>query len=301
MITLDKIRIKMPLSFLGANPKRCEIKAPFYLKITYIENYAYITFTSKILLEDYPSMINKDNIDICLERVKEIAQIDLDIECILNEGEVVSCDFTKDICINDIDGINNDFSRIKNIIQLTIPNNQLYSCSLYRNGSFYVNKSVNTKKLRYRITFYNKEKEIRLKRNREFLSMLDNREDVLSYFDNKLRVEANAFTSTQIKRWLRIEQTSIHDVLNSEENPLRNSIQEVFLPINISETKISQRAQDRLSLLKGLNWNMCAVEANVREHESQNWKRALEPYRELCALYSPYFNDIRHLDISEWV
>lgn len=205
-----------------------------------------------------------------MEKVNEISHINIDIDRVLSEGVVTACDFAKDISINEMEGLNGNLHNLKRVIPLCNKNNQQYPCSAFRNGSITINKAVNTRKSRYRLTIYDKALEIRMKRNQEFRNNLINEQVLLDNFEHKVRFELNAYSSVQIQRWLNINDTLIPTVLESEANPIKNALNEVFNPVNISEERVFQRDQDRIALLKGYDWDMVAVEANVREHDPRN-------------------------------
>ena len=50
------------------------IQSPFslYIEIDYIENEVVLEFTGKILKDDYPDLIHKDNIRTCLNNINDL-------------------------------------------------------------------------------------------------------------------------------------------------------------------------------------------------------------------------------------
>lgn len=112
-----------------------------------------------------------------------------------------------------------------------------------------------------------------------------------------MRFELTAYTSEHIKRWLEIDNNSIMTILESEGNPLQKAISEDFTPINYSEERITLSQQNKLALLKGLEWDLVRVESNVREHAGHNWNQRMQDYRDLYLRFYPDINSIRQIDI----
>lgn len=305
MVTLDKIKIKAPIDCIEEDGKRSfKLTHPYLVKIgssTKFRNWIFITFTSKILLDDYPDFINRDNIRLCLEKVKEISNINFNIDRVMSEGVVTSCDFTVDVPITRLEGLYGDLKKLKTLLPLCNKNNQEYPCSAYKNGSISVQRAVSSDKSKLRITIYDKPYELRRRCNADFRSCLQNEEVFMNHFAGKVRIEINAYTTVQIKRWLNIADTRIHTVVNATENPIKNAIEEVFVPVNVSDMRITQTMQEKISVLKHYNWDMAAVEANVREHEGNNWGRKMPKYRELNLQFNPELNQIRQVNIANWV
>ena len=305
MVTLDKIKIKAPIDCVEEGSKRSfKLTHPYLVEIgtsTKFRNWIFITFTSKILLDDYPQLINTGNIRRCLEKVKDLSHINLNIDRILSEGIVISCDFTKDIPLSDMVGINNDLRKLKTLLPLCNKDNQLFSCSAFRNGSISINKAVTSLRSKFRLTIYDKPYELRSRKNKGFREQLQEEKAMLDYFDGKVRIEINAYSPTQIKRWLHIRDTQIMSVLNATRNPLKEAIEEVFVSINITDIRINQTAQEKIAVLKFCNWDMVALEANIREHEGKNWKKKMPKYRNLFLKFCPQLNDIRQVNIANWV
>jgi hypothetical protein len=76
---------------------------------------------------------------------------------------------------------------------------------------------------------YDKGKELRKKTNADYLAMLSDPDAMLSYFDDKFRVEANINTKEQIRQLFHTKTTELLDVLNSDANPLLTLFDEVFV------------------------------------------------------------------------
>ena len=171
----------------------------------------------------------------------------------MEEGQVTSNDFTKDVELVEMEGINGELKNLKRLIPLCCKNNQLYPCSSFRNGSITINKAVNSPKSRFKLTIYDKFHEIKRSVNDEFRRLLRDEDCLLKYFEGKVRFELTAYTSEHIKRWLEIDNNSIMTILESEGNLLQKGISEVFTPINYSEERITLSKQDKLALLKGLD------------------------------------------------
>lgn len=73
--------------------------------INYQHNELILEFTGKILLDKYPSLINRDNIKDCLSEINKLDICSLDTDAIIQDSEVVKCDVTKDVEFEYIDKI----------------------------------------------------------------------------------------------------------------------------------------------------------------------------------------------------
>ena len=306
MVTLDKIHIEAPISALRGEKRYYDKKKPFLISVKTSPSYCNrvkIAFTAKILLDDYPQFINRETIRRCLEKVCEISSVDLDIDSILEEGKVTKCDFTKDIPIENMIGLNNDPQNFKRLIPLSLKNHQQYSWDAYRNGNIKIQKSVSVDSdgSKLRLTFYTKFNEIIRRGNDEFRTLLNDEQELRNYFYNKVRVEVNAYSSKQIKRWLDIRDNRISSVLNADGNPIKEAIKEVFVPVNITNRQLRLAEQDKIGLLKECDWDMGRIEAIVRERVGNHWTEKMPIYRELNLQFNPELNQIRQVNIADWV
>ena len=237
MVTLDRIKIltdKKHITKMDSNVTttilknnigtalRYSHKKPFniYMNYSLQDNACIIEFSSKVLLERYPELINKNNIHQCLQNFENIGFCKIDIDSIINDSELLTCDITR-----DISGIiHPDRLAMKSCLK----SHNKFRVQKYGNSGYSVDKMVKTSNRKLRIIIYDKGKEFRKKANAEFLSMVNEKEAMLAYFDGKFRVEANVNTKEQVRQLFLTETTNLLDVLNSPANPLLTLFDDVF-------------------------------------------------------------------------
>jgi hypothetical protein len=238
MVTLDRIKIltdkkhiksvdsDVATTILKSNigkAIRYSQKKPFniYLNYSLQDDTCIIEFSSKLLLDRYPELINRNNIHKCFEDLGSIGFCELDIDGIVHHSELLTCDVT-----SDISGIvQPDRLGMKSCLV----NHNKFRVQKYGNNGYTVNKMVKTTNRQLRMIIYDKGKELRKKNNAEYLAMLSDADSLLSYFDGKFRVEANINTKEQIRQLFHTKTTDLLDVLNSDANPLLTLFDEVFV------------------------------------------------------------------------
>lgn len=237
MVTLDKIKIltdkkhiknmdsdvttKILRSNIGTSIRYSQ-KTPFniYMDYSLQDNRCVIEFSSKVLLDRYPELININNIQQCFENINRIGFCEMDVDGIIHQSELLTCDMTIDI------------SGIVQPDQLSLKsclvNLNKFRVQKYGNSGYTINKMVKTRNRQLRIIIYDKGKELRKKTNGEFLGLLIDADSMLTYFDGKFRVEANINTKEQIRQLFQTKTTDLLDVLKSEANPLLTIFDEFF-------------------------------------------------------------------------
>ena len=203
--------------------RRYTMMSPYYLYVEadYRERELVLEFTGKILKDDYPDLINKDNIHICLKNINDLGLCTLNIDGILQDGEVVKADICQDvICL--------DCKALTDSIRASITNYKKY---LVRNVSdnIIIEKNVQTNSYKRRLTIYDKEKELHKANNRNYLSSLSYPEVLLDYFKNRLRFELNLKCKEQLRQSLKISDTNINSVLNCTATPIFDFLDNVLV------------------------------------------------------------------------
>ncbi len=238
MVTLDRIKIltdKKHITKMDSNVTttilknnigtaiRYSHKKPFniYMNYSLQDNSCIIEFSSKVLLERYPELINKNNIHHCLQNLEKIGFCRIDIDGIINDSELLTCDITK-----DISGI---IQPDRLAMKSCLINHNKFRVQKYGNSGYTVDKMVKTSNRKLRIIIYDKGKELQKQTNAEFLGMLKDTDNLLAYYDGKFRIEANINTKEQIRQLFQTENTYLLDVLNSQANPLLTIFDEVFV------------------------------------------------------------------------
>ena len=118
MITLDKIKIIAPIDSISISDYSCfktqikddEIKSYSYTQQTpfllYVEQdieeqETVIEFTGKILMDDYPRLISRNDIEQCFRSINQMGFCNIDFDKIWNDGQVCKIDVSKDIAVED--------------------------------------------------------------------------------------------------------------------------------------------------------------------------------------------------------
>lgn len=296
MIKFDKMKIISNIKYIRdinnekfiVNTKNNQViyykyqqQKPFSLIIMadYQHEELVLEFTGKILLEKYPQLINKDTIKECLYNINHLGVCIIDVESIINDSYVTKCDVTKDIAIADIKTINS-------IIRTNISNNQKWIVKGYK-GGLVIEKVVSTTRYKERLIIYNKAKEMQGASNSNFLSAVSNQDNILSYFQGKVRFELNINTMSQIRNLLNISSNDLRIVLSAKANPILTVIDEAITPNKPQHIhtyrKQTIREYEHELLLKSCHYDIVKVEAVIRSLSSSNTsiKRVMQPYKDL--------------------
>lgn len=297
MIRLDKIKIIAPITAISGyenNPcfeetsKDNEIRRykfstnqpSLHVIVTPSDFKVSIEFSGKILGERYPDLINKDNISLCLDRINQMRLFNLDTFQIIKEGVVGQCDIT-----TDIEGI--DADKLSHFLLSHIASPK-WIIETY-GGGIVIRKTVKTSKYQRRLTIYDKEAEMQKQSNLDFLSQLDNSQEVADYFKNRTRLELNLNSMHAIRDTLGIESNSIRSVLQAECNPIRDVIHSsVKLSTDEKEAK-SLRDFERCAVLEKYNFDISLIRANISRFFSNpnSVNKALAVYRKLAQALRP--------------
>ena len=243
----------------------------------YEKNELVIEFTSKILKDNFIHLINKNNIHECFSNINQLNICTLDIDNILNNSEIVKCDPVKDITFHE------DMKVLKNHTNSNLSNYDKWKSKSYPNG-FTVEKTVSTSRNKHRIVVYGKAKELGMKDNKPFLDTLSNKEKCLSHYEDKIRIELNINTKSQIRELLNISDNQLMSVLNSNANPILTVLNKAIKETNVNTNVIHTFKEYQLDLvLKDCDYNLGKVEAKIRSLYSKNTQivKLMKPYREL--------------------
>ena len=271
-----------------------ELKSPFYLliMINYSKNELVLEFTGKILLEHYPSLINKDTINECIDNINTLGVCKLDRDLIINNANVVKCDVTMDV--------EGDISMIIPSLRQNIVNYAKWNTKPYFKG-IVLEKVVSTDRYKKRLSIYDKQKELRQKSPKYFLSSLSNENEVLDYFKDKVRFELNINTKPQVKQLLNIPDNNIQSVLNSTANPILSVIDEAVKYEQPRVVTYTLRDYEHELLLKDCDYDLEKVEAKVRVYSKKTTSitRAMQPYKILYKNLN--FNSYTNIDLRKLV
>lgn len=244
------------------------------IMVDYAHNELVLEFTGKILLNEYPCLINKDTIKTCIDNINKLGICNLNRDLIINNSRVIKCDVTKDIECN--------MNLIIPSVRQNIVNYSKWTAKPYSNGLILENV-VSTPRYKKRLAIYDKRRELEQGNSKHFISNLSNGNELLDYFKDKVRFELNLNTMYQIRQLLNIPDNNIQSVLNSTANPILSVIDEA---VKYKETKIravTLRDYEHELLMKECDYDLTKVEAKVRAYskKSTSISRAMKPYKDL--------------------
>lgn len=240
------------------------------VKIDFMQNETVVEFSGKILGHDYPKLISIDNIRDCFHNIEALGFCTFDMDLIMG-STVVSCDVTKDVRCADI-------KQLKSYIRSHISNYDKYVCRALRNGNIILEKNVTTKRIKKRMTIYDKEAEMQKTDNMSF--MKDN--GLTDEFRDVCRFEINLNTKEQIRNALHIGDTDLASVLTSTANPIKEFIEEAVRDEEEYKDCSDWKSYQRYLVLKDCNFDLAQVEAKVRSLYKRGTKISdvMKPYRD---------------------
>lgn len=190
-----------------------------YIGISYSSQSLTFEFSSKILLDDYPKLISQNTFRQCLENINNLGICIIDVDSITKD-----CYFDKIHITRDI--IYKLTNHVQNSLNSCVANYRRYRWEHYKGEGIRYTKDVKSKDCKESLVIYDKEKEI--VKNKDFLSILDNPQDILNYFKGKTRFEMELDSPKKICKYLNIDSTHINNVFNSTTAPLLIQFNKVF-------------------------------------------------------------------------
>ena len=244
---------------------------PFLLKIKvdFECGEVVIEFCGKILGKDYPKLISKDTIRQCFETINDLEFVEVDIDAMM-DAEVVKCDVTKDIPVDDV-------TQVTDFIRSHIKNYQRFLCRKLRNGNVVVDKNVISRRIKKRMTIYDKGNEMRRTENRRFVEKygLDDA------FSGMCRFELNLDSKEQIRKSLRIADTKLMTVLSADADPITDFLDEVVEPQD-AVAMTDKKSYMTMLVLKDCDFDLEKVEAKMRafyKSKGTSISKVMEPYK----------------------
>lgn len=288
MITFDKLKIVSNITNIEiTDEKQFKVETkdgivvarkyhneqPYLLdiKIDYIERELVIEFTGRILGKDYPKLISVKTIHQCFEAINDLGFCLIDVVSMM-DADVVKCDVTKDIEVEDVPQLTN-YIRNHNNNYLKI------LCRKMKNGNMTIEKNVTLNKYKKRMVVYDKEKEMNKSCNKPFIEV----NGLESAFDGKCRFELNLNSKKQIRESLGISNNKLKSVLMSDANPILEFLDDV---VSLSSTEsvslTDKKTYITMLVLKDCDYDLEKVEAKMRilyPSRGTNIKKVMEPYR----------------------
>ena len=293
MITFDKLKIvtnieditNIDTTVFVTQTKDGEIlyykyrqETPFCLLIQadFNNQELVIEFTGKILKEGYPQLINRNNIVQCLEAINRMGICRIDTEAILAHGEVCKCDVTKDISSTQMQEI---IAQLKQ----SLTNYDKWTCAKYQGNGLVIYNTVKTDRYKKRLSIYDKQKELNKACNREFLNAISNRQQLLDYFQDKIRFELNIDTKAQIRLLLGVMDNRLHSVLSSNANPILTVFDEAIRQNENTAYHSDLKEYMMALLIRECHNDLEEVEAKIRamRPKTVSIRKKMQPFRDL--------------------
>lgn len=285
MITFDKLKIVADISTIVIHDQsRFEVitkkgvvtalkfyqESPYLLmiKVDYQNREVVIEFSGKVLGRDYPELISIRTIGKCFKNINDLGFCSLDVEAMM-DADVVKCDVTKDVKIQDVSGLTQ-------YVRNHISNYQQFLCRRLRNGNLTVEKNVVSRKTKKRMTIYDKEKEMHRAENEAFVEA----NGLEGAFDGMCRFEINLDSKEQIRQALHVHNTKLMTVLSADANPIADFLDNVVQPE--SEVSMPDKKTYMMTLvLKDCDYDLERVEAKLRSFihsKGTSIKNVMKPY-----------------------
>ena len=305
MITFDKLKLVADItaviefddSQFEKTEKNGSCTYKYYQEVPYLlaikidcpEKEVVIEFTGKILGSDYPKLISLSTIRQCFQAINSTGIVTLDVE-VMMDADVVKCDVTKDIHSDDV-------PKLTNYVRQHISNYQKYICRKLRNNNLVVEKNVVTRKMKKRMTIYDKGKEMQKVENQRFVEAYG----LEGAFDGICRFELNLNSKEQIRNALGSSNTKLQTVLSSDANPITDFLDEVISSTPEPTSMTDKKSYVTMLVLKDCDYDLEKVEAKMRQFYTSrgtNINVIMQPYRQMMeqlnsAAETNYWNDVR--------
>lgn len=305
MITFDKLKLVADItaviefddSQFEKTDKNGSCTYKYYQEVPYLlaikidcpEKEVVIEFTGKILGSDYPKLISLSTIRQCFQAINSTGIVTLDVE-VMMDADVVKCDVTKDIHSDDV-------PKLTNYVRQHISNYQKFICRKLRNNNLVVEKNVVTRKMKKRMTIYDKGKEMQKVENQRFVEAYG----LEGAFDGICRFELNLNSKEQIRNALGSSNTKLQTVLSSDANPITDFLDEVIGSTPEPTSMTDKKSYVTMLILKDCDYDLEKVEAKMRQFYTSrgtNINTIMQPYRQMMeqmnsAVETNYWDDVR--------
>lgn len=269
--------------------KNKSIPYNLFIAVSYPSQSLTLEFSSKVLLENYPKLITRTTLKECLENINKLNICTLNTNAIYSDCYITG-DITKDIEYK----LNYKDYRILN---RCVANYRRYRWEHYENEGIRYYKDVKTNKLKDSLLIYDKGKEI--EKNRDFLSIVDNPQDIIAYFEGKTRFEIDLSNEAKMKKFLDIPTTHIDNVFTSKANPILSQFNMIFGDGDIPDTSYIKNSEsyEMMKNLQSCNGDLKKIEQELKDYNIYSSRSGLtdkmKKYKQLHRkIYNKTYNSI---------
>lgn len=306
-VTFDRLRLELPIECVRIlcpdafsktisrdgelSNMKYEQKSPFYYQILVKPGNckAYVEFSGKALLENYPSLISATNFNECIHNINKFEIVEMNPADVMSYAKVGQCDVTVDLYYGD------SFSSLYN--SLTISNSRNYVIAMRTGNRFTIQNTVATNRKRERMIIYDKAEEMARPDNRLFLNFVKNPDEQRLYFCDKIRLELNLNSYDRIRKYFCIKDLSLYRILYAPTDPIGNFLRMAFQsedPVDVLKRHTPKlRSLEHLLLICLCDFDQTKIEKVIRDTTGtkNSITTTMKPFKELLAA-------INHKDAS---
>ena len=192
-----------------------------------------LTFSAKILKDDYLTGLNVQNWNRCFEALSNIALFDENK--VYDTATILSCDSTNNILI---DSIGESQNNIYTSLLASRGNDKFLPQSYkskYENGIEFRGMHRTEKN---RMIVYSKSMDLLKASNRKFIASLQNPCKLIALSGTQIRFETNHTTFNSLRKRFDVQNNSLKELLNSTAPVNHNFLKKIMAVGDVKQTKL---------------------------------------------------------------
>ena len=191
-----------------------------------------LTYSAKVLKDDYLTGINKDNWYRGIEVISDIAEIDTDI--VYNSALIHRADSTNNLLLSEIGA---DSKSIYTSL-LASKGNIRFKDVVYNSKNKEGIEFRGMQQEKNRMIVYRKHLDLLKSANKEFLKSLNNATNVYELAQKQIRFEVNHTSFKSLRSRFNVETNSLKNLLNSSAPVNHNFLQKIINTKDIKQTNL---------------------------------------------------------------
>jgi len=294
---------KKEITLIGNGLKTISYKAKpeklGFKQISINDNNVQIQLSAKILREQYPDLINSSTIERVFHEINKTGLITFDIPSAIDASEVLHCDVTKNLQLNEEP---HSYIHILNCYNTNPRYNVKYFDSKKNNGVLF---EGNQTSFTERFYAYDKYKEIQRKQggNPELKEILA-KNGSLDQFKTTLRMETNILELRNIRKKFNIPDNKLTSILDSNVNVLSKLLQKITANVTPAESLDNyigsgkpladlEKIEGRINIINKLGRDIKRIIEfiNVTRKQGTNNYRIIQIYKEILLALNQYDNN----------